>query len=161
VVRASLDRLAAASVRQGAALAKLLGLGQSDVLALQHVIRAGQVTPGALATRMQLSSGGTSALINRLCDRGLVAREPDPSNRRHVILHATERVEPLVAQPLAPLVADIDALLAELSALERAAVERFLARVADLCGRHADRLLTEAEAAARAAADVPSPVLWG
>jgi hypothetical protein len=40
-------------------------------------------------------------------------------------------------------------------------VERFVMRLAELAERHAERLLTEAQDAARAAADLRAPVLWG
>jgi hypothetical protein len=78
-----------------------------------------------------------------------------------VVLRATPGADQRLGELLAPLVADIDAATSDLSATQRASVERFLACLADVGERHADRMLTAAEAAARAAVDVPSPVLWG
>jgi DNA-binding MarR family transcriptional regulator len=161
IVRASLERFVAASARQRAALAKLLGLLDSDVVALEHVLRAGELSAVALARRMPLSSGGTAAVIDRLCAAALISRTRDPRDRRRVVLRATPGVEQRLGELLAPLVADVDAATRKLSGTERASVERFLACLADVGERHADRLLTAAEAAARAAVDVPSPVLWG
>ena len=160
-VRASLERFVAASERQRAALAKLLGLLDSDVVALENILRAGELSAVALARRMPLSPGGTAAVIDRLCTAGLISRTRDPRDRRRVVLRATPGVEQRLRELLAPLVADIDATTRELSATERASAERFLACLADVCERHADRMLTAAEAAAHAAVDVPSPVLWG
>jgi DNA-binding MarR family transcriptional regulator len=161
IVRASLERFVSASARQRAALAKLLGLLDSDIVALEHVLRAGELSAVALARRMPLSSGGTAAVIDRLCTAGLVSRTRDPQDRRRVVLRATPGVEQRLGELLAPLVADVDAATRELSATQRAVVERFLACLADVCERHADRMLTAAEAAARAGVEVPSPVLWG
>jgi DNA-binding MarR family transcriptional regulator len=161
MVRTSLERYVAASARQRAALAKLLGLLDSDVVALEHVLRAGELSAVALARRMPLSSGGTAAVIDRLCTAGLISRTRDPRDRRRVVLRATPGAAQRLGELLAPLVADVDAATSELSATDRASVERFLACLADVCERHADRLLTAAEAAAHAALDVPSPVLWG
>ena len=161
IVRASLERFVSASARQHAALAKLLGLLDSDVVALEHVLRAGELNAVTLARRMPLSSGGTAAVIDRLCTAGLISRTRDPQDRRRVVLRAMPGVEQRVGELLAPLVADLEAATSELSATQRALVERFLADLADVCERHTDRLLTAAEAAAHAAVDVPSPVLWG
>jgi DNA-binding MarR family transcriptional regulator len=161
IVRASLERFVAASARQRAARAELLGLLDSDVVALEHVLRAGELSAVALARRMPLSSGGTAAVIDRLCTAGLISRTRDPRDRRRVVLRATPGVEQRLGELLAPLAADIDAATGELSAAQRALVERFLACLADVCERHADRLLTAAEAAARAGVEVPTPVLWG
>jgi DNA-binding MarR family transcriptional regulator len=161
IVRASLERFVAASARQRAALARLLGLLDSDVVALEHILRAGELSAVALAHRMPLSSGGTAAVIERLRTAGLISRTRDPRDRRRVVLRATPGVEQRLGELLAPLVADIDAATSDLSATQRTSVERFLACLADVGERHADRMLTAAEAAARAAVDVPSPVLWG
>jgi DNA-binding MarR family transcriptional regulator len=161
MVRASLERFVAASARQRAALARLLGLLDSDVVALEHVLRAGELSAVALARRMPLSSGGTAAVIDRLSAAGLISRTRDSRDRRRVVLRATPGADQRLGELLAPLVADIDAATSDLSATQRASVERFLACLADVGERHADRMLKAAEAAARAAVDVPSPVLWG
>jgi DNA-binding MarR family transcriptional regulator len=160
-VRASLERFVAASERQRVALAKLLGLLDSDVVALENILRAAELSAVALARRMPLSPGGTAAVIDRLCTAGLISRTRDPRDRRRVVLRATPGVEQRLRELHAPLVADIDATTRELSATERASAERFLACLADVCEQHADRMLTAAEAAAHVAVDVPSPVLWG
>jgi DNA-binding MarR family transcriptional regulator len=122
IVRASLERFVAASARQRAALAKLLGLLDSDVVALEHVLRAGELSAVALARRMPLSSGGTAAVIDRLCTAGLISRTRDPRDRRRVVLRATPGVEQRLGELLAPLAADIDAATGELSAAQRALV---------------------------------------
>jgi DNA-binding MarR family transcriptional regulator len=120
MVRASLERYVAASARQRAALARLLWLLDTDVLALEHVLRASELSAVALARRMPLSSGGTAAVIDRLCAAGLMSRTRDPRDRRRVVLRATPRVERRLDGILAPLVADIDALTRDLSATQRA-----------------------------------------
>jgi hypothetical protein len=58
-------------------------------------------------------------------------------------------------------VADLDRVTADLSDDERAAVGRFLARVAELAEEHAARLEAAADAEARAATAVALPGLWG
>ena len=61
-IRAALNRKALADARHRAALARRLGLTAAAVLAVQHLARAGELTTSQLATQLQLSSGGTTAL---------------------------------------------------------------------------------------------------
>jgi DNA-binding MarR family transcriptional regulator len=161
LIRAAADRLVAAAARQRAALASTLGLMPSDLLALYHLGRADGVTPGELAQALLLSSGGTTAVIDRLAQAGLIERSPGPNGRRRVLLSLTPAGRAATDPSLALLRADIDALTAELSPADRVCVERFLARLADLSERHADRLVAEADATAAASSGVPNPVLWG
>jgi DNA-binding MarR family transcriptional regulator len=161
IASASLERMLVASLRQRAALARLLGLLSSDVLALEHVLRAGELAPGALAARMPLSSAGTAAAINRLRSAGLLVREPDRVDRRRAVLRATDGVRTQLERARAPLADDIAAILRTLAPAERARTERVLAEVAARFEHHAERLIAEAADAARAAADVPPPVQWG
>ena len=65
LLRAALHRKALADARQRAVLARRLGLTDSEVLAVQHLARAGELTPGQLGALLQLSSGGTTGLIHR------------------------------------------------------------------------------------------------
>jgi predicted transcriptional regulator len=57
-IRASLNRKALASARQRAALSRVLGLQESDVLAIQHLARAGRLTSTQLGSMLGLSSRG-------------------------------------------------------------------------------------------------------
>jgi DNA-binding MarR family transcriptional regulator len=161
LIAASLDRLIAAAARQRSAVAAILGVTPTDVLALQHVARRQPLTPTGLSERLRLSSSGTTAVINRLAAAGLVTREADPANRRRVLLRPAPRAAALSGEFYGPLRADIDSLASALTPEARALTEQFLARLADLGERHADRTVTESEVAASAAIDVPSPVRWG
>jgi DNA-binding MarR family transcriptional regulator len=161
LVRASLERYLAASYLYRGVLARLIGLLDSDVAALQQITRAGQLTPSELARRMPQSAAGTTSIVDRLRRAGLISRDRDRSDGRRAILRATAQGEQRLVSALAPLTADLAALGDGLSVDERACVERFMMRLAELAERHAERLLTEAQDAARAAADLPAPVLWG
>lgn len=60
----------------------------------------GPMTPGRLADLTGLTSGGVTRLIDRLERAGYVRREPDPADRRRIILHpqlpeSEDRVSPL------------------------------------------------------------------
>jgi DNA-binding MarR family transcriptional regulator len=161
LIRAAVERLVAASVRQRAAIAGTLGLMRVDLLALHHIGRRADMTPGELAQVLLLSSGGTTAAIDRLSRAGLVVRGAGTGGRRRVLLRITADGRAVTDAPLAPLIDEVAALTAELAPAERATIERFLARLADVSERHADRLVTGRPAGAAATAGVPAPVLWG
>jgi DNA-binding MarR family transcriptional regulator len=160
LIRAALHRKALADARQRAALARRLGLTDSEVLAVQHLARAGELTPGQLGALLQLSSGGTTALIHRLQRAGHVSRHAHPRDRRSAVVRLTPAIQASATETWAPLVADIDALALELSDNEREVVRRFLGRAADAAEHHADRLAREADASAHDALAVPLPALW-
>lgn len=79
--------------------AKAVGLGATDLYALNILELSGAMTPGELGTRAGLTTGPTTRLIDRLEQAGYVRRANDPGDRRKVI------VEP-IAQP-----ADLDRVL--------------------------------------------------
>jgi DNA-binding MarR family transcriptional regulator len=160
LIRAALHRKALADARQRAALARRLGLTDSEVLAVQHLARAGELTPGQLGTLLQLSSGGTTGLIHRLQRAGHVSRHAHPRDRRSAVVRLTPAIAAWAAEAWAPFVAEVDALALALSPAEREVVRRFLEGAADAAERHAERLVRDADATAHDALAVPLPALW-
>ncbi|GAB1641908.1 MarR family winged helix-turn-helix transcriptional regulator [Krasilnikovia sp. MM14-A1259] len=68
------------------------GIGRPEFDVVATLRRAGepfQLSPGALAASMMLSSGGTTARLDRLEKAGLVSRSPDPHDRRGVLVSLT------------------------------------------------------------------------
>lgn len=160
LIRAALHRKALADARQRAALARRLGLTDSEVLAVQHLARAGELTPGQLGGLLQLSSGGTTGLIHRLQRAGHVSRHAHPHDRRSAVVRLTPAIAEWATEAWAPFVADIDALVDAMAGDEREAVRRFLQAAAEASERHADRLVREADASAHDSLAVPLPALW-
>jgi DNA-binding MarR family transcriptional regulator len=159
-VRAALNRKALADARQRAALARRLGLTENEVLAVQHLARAGELTPGQLGAQLQLSSGGTTAVVHRLQRAGHISRDAHPLDGRSALLRLTPTMEESATEAWAPLVAELEKLAQDLSVSERETVTRFLDRVADAAEQHADRLARDADARAQDALAVPLPALW-
>lgn len=94
--------------------------GEFDVLAALR--RAGApyvLSPGRLAVVTLVSSGTMTNRIDRLCDDGLVVREPDPSDGRGVLVRLTESGRNVVDAALTDLVERERVLLAELSFTEQ------------------------------------------
>jgi DNA-binding MarR family transcriptional regulator len=159
-IRAALHRKALADARQRAALARRLGLTESEVLAVQHLARAGELTPGQLGGLLQLSSGGTTGLVQRLERAGHVTRHPHPHDRRSAVVRLTPAIAAWASEAWAPFVAELDGLVEGMAPDEREIVRRFLQAAAQAAERHADRLVRDADASAHDALAVALPALW-
>src|SRR5919197_3062422 len=159
-IRAALHRKALADARQRGALARRLGLTDSEVLAVQYLARSGEQTPGQRGTLLQLSSGGTTGLIHRLERAGHVSRHAHPRDRRSTVVRLTPAIAAWATDAWAPFVADVDALASSLSDRGQQVVRRFLEGAAEAAERHADRLARDADATAHDALAVPLPALW-
>jgi DNA-binding MarR family transcriptional regulator len=159
-MRSAFNRADLAATRHRAALARVLGLSESDVLALQHIARAGRLTSTQLASRLRLSSGGVTALVQRLERAGQLAREAHPDDRRSSLLRLSPAAERRLAEALAPLGKRQDALTRTLAEPERRRVAVLLEALADAAEREADALFSRADERAAAGLGVPVPGLW-
>jgi DNA-binding MarR family transcriptional regulator len=83
----------------------------------------------ALRRVLGLSHSGGVRIVKRLQDAGLVAREPDPADRRAVRLHLTREGEREARRLQAARQAALMPLLADLGERESAALERLLERL--------------------------------
>ena len=104
--------------------------GEFDVLATLR--RSGEpysLTPTELYRSMMLSSAGMTNRIDRLEERGLVAREPDPNDRRGVRIRLTAEGMKLVEVALEAHVEGEERLLAALTGDERRQLAELLARL--------------------------------
>lgn len=78
-----------------------------------HFLRAeGTQSVSAIAHHVHLSLAATSHLVERLVQRGLVARAEDPSDRRQKRVELTAEGQALVGGIQAEAMASLDALLA-------------------------------------------------
>ena len=155
-LRALLARKSLADARHRSAVARLLGVTDSDVLAIQHLAWAGALTPSRLGHQLRLTSGGTTALVQRLVRLGYVERSAHPEDRRSTLLRLSERAEREAGALYAPLVRDLDSV-ADGAAAEALAL---LEAVAEAAERHADELARSADAERPRIPRVPTPGLW-
>ena len=73
-----------------------LDLTAGEARTLYHVAACGGVRQTALAERMHVEPMTLSNFLDRLERRGLIAREPDPGDRRAKRVVLTKTAEPLV-----------------------------------------------------------------
>ena len=78
-----------------------------------------QLTPGALLRATLVTSGTMTNRIDRLAETGLVRREPDPRDRRGVLVTLTQSGRDRVDAALEDLLTSERALLASLGNPER------------------------------------------
>lgn len=70
-------------------LARQLGLGPSDLVAMAHLYRDGPLTPRTLGIRMQSTSGTMTALLDRVEKAGFLTRDKHPKDRRSLLIAIT------------------------------------------------------------------------
>jgi hypothetical protein len=138
--RDALHRFGLERDRLRSALARAAGLAENDVDALEHLEAAGPLTPGALADRLLLTSGGATVLIDRLEAAGWVRRTPNPDDRRSLLVELDR--DRLADAPPALVAYHVAVTLAahDLPPDESAAVTRFLTIAADAAAAAVDAL---------------------
>ena len=76
-----------------------INTGEFRLLLLMHRQAPGtRMSAGALAERLNLSSSAMTNRLDRLEERGLIARERDPDDRRSVLVSITPHGEDVVGQ---------------------------------------------------------------
>ncbi|NHN56472.1 MarR family transcriptional regulator [Calidifontibacter sp. DB0510] len=81
-----LGRLVLANERLRSGLYAELGLSSHELSALTYVGLQERATPKGLAASLSITTGSTTALIDRMVKADLLTREPHPSDRRSVVL---------------------------------------------------------------------------
>ena len=118
------------------AMARRLGLNPSEVDAMEHRM-AEPMGPVELSRRLHMTYASATVHVDRLEEAGHVAREADPEDRRRRVVRPTEQGARAVYEQVVPLIVDLVSAEDRLSARERAAVERYLERVLEVLGSHA------------------------
>ncbi|MGH7910169.1 MAG: MarR family winged helix-turn-helix transcriptional regulator [Candidatus Dormibacteraceae bacterium] len=116
--------------RQRALDGEGLDLWEFDVLvALRRAAPPHQLSPGALLHATMVTSGTMTNRIDRLTERGLVARRPDPEDGRGVLVRLTPRGRERADGAMTGLLERERELLAELDPDAQTALARLLRRL--------------------------------
>jgi len=94
-----LRQVSSLSVLFSQAVADRVGMTPTDLETLDILWRSGPIPAGRLAELTGLTTGAVTGLVDRLERRGYARREPDPTDRRRVIVrpvleHAEREIEP-------------------------------------------------------------------
>jgi DNA-binding MarR family transcriptional regulator len=116
--------------RRAAFTAHAIEPWEFDVLAaLRRAGRPYQLSPGQLLRETMVTSGTMTNRIDRLTERGLVERSPDPNDRRGVLVGLTTGGKRAVDGAFETLLASERELLSELAADERGELADLLKRL--------------------------------
>jgi DNA-binding MarR family transcriptional regulator len=132
---ATVGRLLRVAGRFGAEIDRYLadhGVQRGDADVLATLRRAGpphRLSPGRLAESLLITSGGMTARLDRLERAGLVARRPNPEDRRSIDVELTARGRNLVDQVLPGHVANEERLLSPLNDRERETLDRLMRKL--------------------------------
>src|ERR687893_2761533 len=97
-------RQAAATLQHAAAMARRMGLGLTDLHALEHLSRE-ELTPKQLGERLFVSPGAITALVDRLEGVGHLERVANPNDRRSSLLRTTRSGREAMVGQVLPLAA--------------------------------------------------------
>lgn len=146
-IRELFNRKALAASRHRGAVTKQLGLTDAEADALAHLARAGGMTPTQLGDLLGMTSGGVTALTQRLERAGHIEREPHPRDKRSSILKATAETIERAQAEYRDLVLESDRITARLSEADREVIGSYLERLVVLSERYAEEALAALEAA--------------
>jgi DNA-binding MarR family transcriptional regulator len=79
-------------------VAGLVGVGPSDLRALTFIARSEEATPKRIADYLEMTTGATTSLVDRMETANLVERVPHPSDRRSIRLQLAPEGERVMSQ---------------------------------------------------------------
>lgn len=94
------------------------GLNTTDTECLRLLFSKGVATPTELAKHTRLTSGATTAMLDRLEDAGLIERKPNPNDRRGTLITPAKSANEKVASWFQPARNALDDLISNYSAEE-------------------------------------------
>ncbi|WP_228002463.1 MarR family winged helix-turn-helix transcriptional regulator [Nocardia australiensis] len=124
-------------------LIRVLGVNETDRRALEIVLLDDEksTTPGMLAERLGLTSAGVTIMLNRLEKQGYIARSLHPTDRRRVIVMATELAAYRIQELVVPMIVEsYKMLLSWYDSAELEIIADFLTRAGELQKIHRQRL---------------------
>jgi DNA-binding MarR family transcriptional regulator len=123
------------------AIAEVLGLNKTDLAAVDFLYsRDGTCTAGELSRATGLTSGSTTALIDRLEKAGYARREDDSTDRRRQLVRLSDKAHARCEAVYEPIRKDMFKLWSNYSAPELELIERFLIEGIKLHGTGLERL---------------------
>ena len=105
------------------------GLGLSEFGVLEALLHKGPLPVNALREKVLLSSGSTTAAVDRLERSGLVVRAGTPEDRRSRIVHLTEKGSKLISELFREHARDMEHAFSCLNENERDTLASLLRKV--------------------------------
>lgn len=134
------------------AFASHLSLSPLEYSAIDHIMSSegAPIGPVELATRIGISPGSATEMVDRLERDGHVSRERDSADRRRVLVTARPETVKRILGDLSPLFTDLDNLADTFNSHERQVIQNYLRQAANLLIAHSSSLdATEPDRATR------------
>jgi DNA-binding MarR family transcriptional regulator len=112
------------------AVGAYLGVSAVDQRALGIIGAHGPLSAGALAKEIGLTPGAVTGMVDRLERAGLVARTPDPADRRRVVITVVGRG--VFGDVFAGLSTAMNAMVARYSVEEQRVIADYVTRTIDI-----------------------------
>jgi DNA-binding MarR family transcriptional regulator len=136
--------------------ARLYGLNRTDMRALEIVSRGGAIAPTDLAGLMGFTTGGITTVVDRLEKAGYVRRRPAGTDRRRLVVEATDATTEKDRETFAGVIEATEELVRSFRRSELVAIARFLAGIRNITAASAEAL-TETTKKKSAASGATSP----
>ena len=138
----AMDDLIAASMVGQQEMAQRLGLNVTDLTCFAYVLQAGEnlLTAGELATRVHVTTGAVTGILNRLERAGYITRRPDPEDRRRVRVAAVPSAVARAYALYGPYYDRLNALFADYSPEEIATLTDWFTRATTLANTSREEL---------------------
>jgi DNA-binding MarR family transcriptional regulator len=122
------------------AVGQLLGVNVTDMKCLDIMMLKGSASPTDLAQHTGLSTGATTAMIDRLENARLVVRRPHPTDRRGTIVVLSKEAMRKLPAMFASLAVAMEALVSTYSEKELKVLADFFAKVGVLWKEEREKL---------------------
>jgi DNA-binding MarR family transcriptional regulator len=124
-------------------VAARVGINSTDLECLDLLQLAGPITAGRMSAHSGLTTGATTAMIDRLERAGYVRRRRDPGDRRVVVVEVLDHCAPHIAPLYAPIQKELEKLHSRYNNRELAIVVRYLTEALEAGARHVAWLQTQ------------------
>src|SRR5215475_9667974 len=122
------------------AVGQLLGVNVTDMKCLDIMTLRGSASPSELAKYTGLSTGATTAMLDRLEMAKLIERRPHPTDRRSTIIVLSKKATRELPATFASLARGMEALVASYSEKELNVLADFFAKVGILWKEEREKL---------------------
>jgi DNA-binding MarR family transcriptional regulator len=129
----AIQEVIASAVLTNERIARSVGLNVVDFQTYGVLLRHGEpMTPGRLSQLTELPSSTTTRVLDRLEAKGMVERQPDPSDRRKIWVRAVQFYDERVDSAYAEIVRQMDEAHTRFTAAELQTVLRYLREIKDV-----------------------------
>lgn len=126
------------------AMCRHLKINETDLQALRHLMLGDPMTPSELAARLHISTAATTAVIDRMSERGHVLRTPHPNDRRSLLIRPSPEATMQTLATLRPLFSDAERCITDMAPAAQDSVVAYLENILDAMNAQIESLYTPA-----------------